>query len=443
MKKRIVVLCIAMLLLLCSCARTDGKAAAPATEPETFSVRFEVCGSVVSQQKRAVNDVPKQFALNLTDGVLIGWKDADGQAVDPFTSPVEGEVTYQAVIRPTLSKHAPYLFVNSEGLLCPDLPLTRQGLSQALEALATADARGYFPQLLVGSVAITWEELTTQLGCFFEAQSVEAAFPQAEHISRAEFARGMNQLLGRGDGECFEMPDEYTIPSDVMVDREDVYTLLEAAVEHTPADQGLTWDQVELPTTYEPGFVNVDGWLYYVKEDGYLLKDGNVGTLYFGPDGRYTSSDPELDEMVADLLRGMIEENPQADRLELLRVIYDHCHQNHTYRRIFDGNPAYGATGWEIGLAKDMMISGKGNCYSFSAVFWALARGIGYEPRAISGKCLSDEQPHSWCILELDGEDYIFDPQWQYDYTRRGITHYDMFKIPMSKVYFWLYQWEE
>jgi hypothetical protein len=189
--------------------------------------------------------------------------------------------------------------------------------------------------------------------------------------------------------------------------------------------------------------VNVDGWLYYVKEDGYLLKDANVGTLYFGADGRYTSSDEELDRMVAELLREMIAQNPDADRFALLRVIYDHCHQNHTYRRIYEGNPEYGETGWEIRLAKDMMESGKGNCYSFSAVFWALARGIGYEVRAISGKCLADEQPHSWCILELDGEDYIFDPQWQNNYTERGIDHYDMFKIPMDQIYIWLYQWEE
>lgn len=442
MKKRIVVLCIIMMLLLCACERPGAQKETLPTEP-VFTVRFLVQGEVVSAQQRVAGELPERVSIDLADGVITGWTDMNGQQTDPFTAAVSTDAIYQAVVRPALTNHVPYLFVNSAGLLCPDIPLTQQDLSYALKMLATAEAQVYFPQLLWGDAQLSWDELTSQLSYFFEAEQVRAAFPQGEYILRCDFAKGMNQLLGRGDGEYFELPDEYTIPRDVTMDRQDAYMLLEAAVEHTPAQQGLTWDQLELPTMYEPGFVNVDGWLYYVKEDGYLLKDGNVGTLYFGADGRYTSSDTELDQMVADLLREMIAQNPGADRFALLRVIYDHCHQNHSYRRIYQGNPEYGATGWEIELAKDMMVSGKGNCYSFSAVFWALARGIGYEARAISGKCLDDEQPHSWCILELDGEDYIFDPQWQNNYTERGIDRYDMFMIPMDQIYIWLYQWEE
>lgn len=443
MKKWILVLCILITLLFSSCGQTETRQTPPITEPETFRVCFEVQGRAVSEQRLTATEFPEQFNLEMTDGLLIGWKDKDGQDVDPFTTCVSGDVTYQAVVRPVLSKHVPYLFTNEEGLLCPDFPLTLQDLAQALEALATPEAKAYFPQIPSMGSAITWETLTAELSYFYDLESIHGAFPKTENISRGYFAQGMNELLGRGEGECFELPSQYIIPSDVTMNRQDAYALLEAAMEHTPAEQGMTWSQMELPTGYEPGFVNIDGWLYYVKEDGYLLKDETVGTLQFGPDGRYTSSDEELDQKVAELLRGMIEENPNASRLELLRVIFDHCHQTYTYRRIYDGNPNYGATGWEISLAKDMMESGKGNCYSYSAVFWALARGIGYEARAISGKCLSDEQPHSWCMLELDGEDYIFDPQWQYNYTERGIDHYDMFMIPMEKVYIWLYQWVE
>lgn len=46
------------------------------------------------------------------------------------------------------------------------------------------------------------------------------------------------------------------------------------------------------------------------------------------------------------------------------------------------GNPAFAETGWD---AKEMFPSGKGNCYSFTAIFWALSRNMGYETRAISG----------------------------------------------------------
>ena len=88
--------------------------------------------------------------------------------------------------------------------------------------------------------------------------------------------------------------------SDIYSGREDAAMLLESCLPHTHNSEGNTWSALELPAPYEPGFVNIDGYLYYVKEDGYFLKDDNVGELYFGADGRYSTGDADLVWLAGD-----------------------------------------------------------------------------------------------------------------------------------------------
>ena len=442
----IVVLSIILLLgLLVVFTMRPGTSSVPAiipTEPSTYTVTFRIQDTQISQQTVTENALPQALSETVPGVSITGWADAQGMLVDPFTSPVTADTVYQAVYFPQLTNHVPFLFVNDEGLLQPDEPLTQQALSIALTVLAAEEAKPYFPALPAEDVPVTHMELTDALGHFFEDTAITAAFGDAQDPSRASFAAGLLQLLGWDVSQKVTLPDSAMIPTDITAVRNDAAVLLESSVEHTADEQGIAWSELELPSNYEPGFVNVDGQLYYVQEDHYLLRDGYVGTLYFDADGRYTSGDATLDATVVTILQALMAENPDADRFTLLRAVYDHCHQNYTYRRAFD-HPEYGSTGWEIQRANAMFETTKGNCYSYSAIFWALSRALGYETRAISGKVLEDEQPHSWCIIELDGEDYFFDPQWQYNYTERGIYHHDMFQIPMDKIDYWLYQWEE
>lgn len=210
-----------------------------------------------------------------------------------------------------------------------------------------------------------------------------------------------------------------------------------------------TEPEIKLPTDMTPGFKTQDGWLFYVDDSGTLLKDGKVGDLYFGTDGRYTTGNFELDEMVAEILDRLINENPDKEGEDLLRVIHVYCRDNFKYLRRKDGNIDYGATGWAADKAYEMLSTGKGNCYNFAAAFWALSRGIGYETYAISGTCTSSNQPHGWCVIEIDGKDYFFDCEWEYAYYYDRVQHpepryeMDMFKIPMSKINYWKYKWDK
>ena len=96
-------------------------------------------------------------------------------------------------------------------------------------------------------------------------------------------------------------------------------------------------------------------------------------------------------------------------------------------------------TGWELSEALLMFQTGKGNCYNFTAAFWALARGIGYDAVCYSGLVGKDRDPHSWVEIEMDGEKRIFDVETEMQY--RLIDDYitSMYNIDYERGELWSY----
>ena len=443
LKKFAGLLLLSLMLLLAGCGETE-----PDPVPETttapvitYTVRFTVLDYIHAEYTVQQGDCPAKV-MDTPEGVrILGWTDARGNEVDPLTVTVNADVEYKAIAYPALTNHVPYLFADDKGFLRPEEALTADQLKQALQALAATGAQEHFPGMSTGTAPLKTAQLTATLSHFFPEAAVTGAFAEVgETVSRAQFAAGMHALLERNNAELLTLSDDSILPADVTLEREDAICLLEASVPHTPEETGGTWLQVDLPSAYEPGLVNIDGYLYCVQEDGYFLRSESVGTLTFGEDGRYTSGDAALDTMVAQILADIQAAAPDAERLDWLRSAYEYCRDSFTYRR----REAYakGQTGWEVEDAKTMFETTKGNCYNFAAAFWALARGLGYEARAISGTCLKDEQPHGWVFIEIDGEDYLFDPEWEYvyRYEREDYTK-DMFMMPMSKIGWWNYRW--
>lgn len=355
-------------------------------------------------------------------------------------------VVYSEKEYPALGEHNAFLSVDANGNLRPDAALTVGDLVNALNAVSQGD--GTFSVNTDASSAVNFAQLRSVLGRMYNQDVVSAVFGGSATVFRAEFAVGMCTLLGRG-GQEKVIYSSLELPKDITFNTENLGYLLEACITHTASNDGRTWNEVELPTGMKPGFNNMDGWLYYVKEDGYLLRNEKKGLLQFGTDGRYTTGDGELDSIVADVLKTIIEQNPDATRIELLRKAFDYSYNEFSYgnRYADDGNHNIydlGHTGWEIKDAKNMFKSKQGNCYCFAAVFWALARGLGYDARAVAGTCLQDFQPHGWVIIEMNGEDYIFDPEWQWAYINEHKKFdKDMFKIPLDKATWWNYRWDK
>lgn len=397
-------------------------------------------GSDEVESETVLKGVCPQAQVSVPEGLcFVGWLDGSGNTVEPSLEPLQEDANFYAQVYPILSAHTPYLFADADGLIHPDEPLSADDLSQALYALAAEGAGSYFPDLSGLPRELGSEELVSSLAFFFPAEQVQAAFPDAAgQVSRREFARGMNVLLGRGDFET--VAAEVVLPPDLGSDPTLWGDLLEASVAHTILEDGKTLLSMALETLQdERGFLTIDGWLYCLNADGTLAQDADVGVLHFGADCRYTSGDTELDTLVAQILDGIIQENPELTGLDLLRKAFEYSRDSFTYLR---KQPfAFGATGWETECAKEMFQTGLGNCYNYAASFWALARGLGYEAVAISGTMTKTDQPHGWVEIPWEGEMWICDPEEEMVYrTQRDIFDRDMFFVSYSRGTYWNYK---
>jgi len=431
------------LLLALLCLFLAGCANQNATAPSTpkYTVTYIVGGEVYASQQVEAGSHPTVLRAQVEGATFQGWIDGDGKMIDPRAVAVYGNISYVAKMQAALELHMPYMEVDENGLFRPDDLLTWQEVRHALESLSQESAWSLLPELPQGNT-VPREKLINVLYEFFSKADVDRVVPaEAEElVTRAGFSRTMHVLLGRQVNERFVLGAGEEVPLDVVAIREDEVALLEACMRHTPDPDGIGWEDLDLVTGLEPGFNIRGGRLYYVREDGHLLRNESVGNLYFSENGSFTSGDAILDGQVAGILNKIITENPDLEGLDLLRKVYDHCHTGYKYLR--KEAFAFGATDWEIAAAKEMFSTGRGNCYNFAAIFWALARGMGYDVQCLAGTCLSDEQPHGWTVLHYEGEDYFVDPEWQYAYTERGVYDKDMFMLTMDEIWWWTYRWD-
>ncbi len=446
MKLSVKIFYIALTVALClglfvGCQWNSPVQTEPTTEPVTCAVRFTVLGSTVSTQTLPQGAVAEHFAAELPGVDVIAWQDAEGNTVDPFATPVHSDAQYTAVAYPQLRAHTPFLFADEQGFLRPDDGLTADDLYAALRALAAPGAEKYFPGMPMGSQSVSVGTLTAILEHFFPQEQVKTAFSDPDGIVlRAAFAYGMLELLDFDVLECLIPVADARLPGDVPPVRADAAYLLEASIAHTPSDTGTSWEQTELPGSYAPGFVNIDGYLYYVNEDGSFLRDGTVDGFTFA-DGRYTCGDGELDGIVAQILAQIQSEAPEGNRSDWLYTAYEYARDSFKYLGR-DNHIEMGRTDWGVEAAKVMFTTQRGNCYNYAAAFWALARGLGYDAQVMSGVVLKDRQDHGWVFIELDGTRYLCDPEWEmvYRYERDDYTK-DMYMLTMGEIGWWNYDW--
>lgn len=188
-----------------------------------------------------------------------------------------------------------------------------------------------------------------------------------------------------------------------------------AEPEQTPDPEDLAREQ--RLSDAKDSFLWEDGFLQAIDDEGDLLTDRYIGVLHFGLDGKYTSGSRELDELVAKVVNEYTESD--MTRMEMLRAMYDYTIGNLRYVGQSNYNysylPAHGKDGWMPEAAIKALKNGYGNCYSYAAVFAALARGIGYQAYATGGQVGAAEDPHGWVqILDEDGNTWLNDPEIEY-----------------------------
>ncbi len=263
----------------------------------------------------------------------------------------------------------------------------------------------------------------------------DGTFRPSAPITRAECTALINRALGRKADRAL-LDEQAVIPvfTDLNAGHWAYYELLEAAIGHSAAfaPEGETWSESDdAHLRYAPGPVLYGQDVYYAGEDGVILRDAAVGSLYFGPDGRYTSGNEEADGYAKSILAELY--SPEMSREELLRAAYDYTRDSFKYLRRSESYD-WGVTGWEVEEALTILRTGRGNCYCYAGVFWLLARQLGYDARAVSGGVGWSSRPHGWVDIEMDGVLCIFDTELEMAYRAKGTYIYDFFRMPYDSV---------
>ena len=183
----------------------------------------------------------------------------------------------------------------------------------------------------------------------------------------------------------------------------------------------------------------MDGELYYVGNNGYYVRDSKVGVLQFDDKGRYTTGDTALDEKLTSIVR---QETVSGDsQVNNLRRLYDYVIDHYSY--LAATYIDQGASDWENPVASTMIDRGRGNCYSYAALFALLARKIGYQASAISGEVTVDTCPtwtygawdrHGWVEIAMsDGGINVCDPQLEDGHAATWGYNWDMFMRPYGQ----------
>ena len=375
-------------------------------EPVRYNVEFRRGDEVLSAQSVEEGSLP-EVPVGAGNVRLLGWTDESGSRTDPFV-PVERDAVFFADTRPLLAADSGWLLPREYGFLEPEAPFTRRDAQDALGVLLSdsADAEPVAASWSADTdktQPLTAEEFAGLLYALFETSDADSVLsetvpPEAETVTRAQAACCLSRLLDAEPRTDLYYPD-------AAPDRDD-YTELSAAAAPGPLDRQALLDEAV------DSFLWFDGYLYRIDEEGYFLTDMEFEGLTYGPGGRYTSGNAELDSLVAKTLTELTD--PAQTRRERLRAVY--LHVKNDFKYLVRNYYASGEHGWEIPEALYMYENGRGNCYCYAGMFWSLARGLGYNATAYSGTMGNQNQPHAWTEIDLDGEIYICDPEIEMNY---------------------------
>jgi len=227
-------------------------------------------------------------------------------------------------------------------------------------------------------------------------------------ISALTAALALSSLFGTLSAFAEELPDDGIADEEALEASDSADWLLEE--DDSAQDGEDTASADDDPNS--PGGHIFEGYIYYIKEDGTRASGESLGILDFTNVGYYTTGDLELDDLLAVFFRDAGAEKYEFGSIEQLQALFkwEVNHFRYLKSEMIEG----GTHGWENDAAKLMLEKGKGNCYSFAALFYQASKAIGYEPIAYSGR-INVSKPHGWVEITIDGTLYIFDPEICYN----------------------------
>ena len=325
-------------------------------------------------------------------------------------------------------------------LVYPDEPLSRGEFFAMVTRLVPAPSGKGEPLEFqdLDSSHRYYEEITAASAYGWAESSGGEVAPDAE-ITRAEAVVVINRALGRSyDGAAI---DGIILSPYHDVDKSywAYYDILEASLTHRANGNGgkpETWSELDDTPLRLPGglyWPNSGSLDFYCidPETGFPILDGYYGTFYFGPDGRYTSGDAEIDGYAKEALSGIISSDMTQE--QKLHAAFNYTRDSFTYV----GRNTYemGDVSWALEEARTMFATKHGNCYCYAGVFYVLARQLGYDAVLISGKVNNNNPvPHGWVEIEFDGQFYMYDTQLEMQYRTKGVYYYDFYHMAYENV---------
>ena len=258
-------------------------------------------------------------------------------------------------------------------------------------------------------------------------------------IKRQEVAVILNKVLNRKADKNIIAENTVREFFDVSPTHWAYYDILEASVAHEYqyTEQYEVWTSFQKETlNIARGLYSKNGTLYYVEQNGSLARNKTVDGFTFGADGKYTTNSEILDNKLSEIIQNHTNSNMTQE--QKLKVVHEYVRDNYNYlKRPFVQK---GETDWEKQYALDMLDMQKGNCYSFAALYYYLAKQIGYDAHAVIGTVGHEHSPHGWVEIAMNGTTYIFDAEMEMAYRKRGIYH-DIFKKTYDNAPFLYIKW--
>lgn len=414
----------------------------------------------------------------------------DSQAVDDEDSDTEADQTDQEWTQLlNLDDHSSYISGYENGFFRPNGNLTRAETAVMLYSLLkddlhnghqffsdvplygwysnsvnvladlgiiSGDERGYYRP----DEPITRAEFVTMISHFFEIQTGESSFTDIgghwayeyiisaiaqgwisgyddntfrpnRNISRAEAVALINKMTGRFGDRTVIMTENYHLFPDVLPSDWHYCAIMEASVEHTGtvSEGAEVWTSYSAPQSIlEQGYHVIDGYTFYVTSARLFAHDTTIDGLTFGSNCKYTSGNTTLDGYLRNIV---LDRTDSADSRATMRSkLYTYT----TYRLTYVDSSliSKGTTGWETTRAINMIQTGRGNCYSFAAVFYHLARYIGYPCNTVIGTFAGGA--HCWVEVPINGVTYVCDPQLDWRYRSWGNYNYNFYMTTYSRL---------
>ncbi|MDR3238824.1 MAG: S-layer homology domain-containing protein [Clostridiales bacterium] len=309
-----------------------------------------------------------------------------------------------------------------EGKFQPFEPITRAGFAAALR-------RFYPDEYITSDIVFTdvpydfWAGdsivFVTEKGWMHKDE--DGNFYPSEPVTRAQAASIMNIILGRGSDRAAIDSENWTFAlSDVPPSHWAFYDILEAAIRHdytkqeNGAEQWTDWDSPQ--AALSPGFHSINGELYYINDQGQMLRSASYGSWYFDENGRYTTQNQELDRILTDIVNKVT--NDTMTNWDKRVALYQYVRGNYSYLK--RAHVAKGTQGWESGYALTFFQTGRGNCFSFAGGYGLLLRKIGYNVNIIVGNVGRAGSPHGWVEILENGSVRIDDPELDMSYLKKG-----------------------